>query len=157
MEKERYNINKIIDYLKNHNGNDDIEKAKKYIEKLNCLASDYYDLEDYNKALELSKLIYDKSKEVFGENHLNTLQVLGHISSCYSNLENYDKAFEFAEIQYRKMKEVLGEDDSNILDSEYDVLFCYSNLINYSKEVDLETIKYAKRKASLESEHWQQC
>ncbi len=45
----------------------------------------YLDLGDYKKSLELSEKAYAKRKELFGENHIDTIQTLNNISISVLN------------------------------------------------------------------------
>ena len=58
---------------------------------LNNLAYEYSELEEYQKALELTKKVYELSCKVLGEEHPKTRISLGNLASIYDKQESGKK------------------------------------------------------------------
>ena len=142
LDDEFVLMNKLYEYY--------INKDDEYIEE-KLLTKEYlsvvYDnLGKYKEELELDKEIYEKKKEIFGENHIQTLHSLNSLARSYSRIGNSLEAIELTTKLYEYLKETLGENNSNTLTSLINLALYYLEIGDYNKSLESNKIVYEKSK-----------
>ena len=163
---------KLVDIYENGNWQKiDYYKAIKYQKKIinvlyktkydeykilsykNKLESLYIKNGDYNKAYELSKIIYEKRKIIFGENDPVTLASLSRLAESYRLLGYYNKAIELYETVYEKRKIIFGENHPDTLASISYLAESYKSLGDYDKSATLFKVVYENYKQVIGDKH----
>ena len=107
---------------------------------------------DYIKKNSYQEL-YDLYKHKLGENHPDTLIVLGNLANSYSCLEDYNKALELNITLYNARKEILGEKHPDTLIALHNLASSYSDLRDYNKACKLQNVVYNAFKEILGENH----
>ena len=108
---------------------------------------------DYINEKNAYQKLYDFYKSEVGENHPDTLIVLGCLANSYSCLGDYNKACELQNIVYNGKKEILGENHPDTLSALHNLACSYSNLGDYNKALKMRKIVYNARKEILGENH----
>ena len=108
---------------------------------------------DYIKEKNAYQKLYDLHKNKLGENHPDTLIVLGDLANSYSCLEDYNKALELNITVYNARKEILGEKHPDTLIALHNLASSYSDLKNYNKACELQNAVYNAFKEILGENH----
>ena len=108
---------------------------------------------DYIKEKNAYQKLYDLHKNKLGENHPDTLIVLGDLANSYSCLEDYNKALELNITVYNARKEILGEKHPDTLIVLNDLIISYSHLGDYNKACELQNVFYNAFKEILGEKH----
>ena len=118
-----------------------------YLTTLSNIASNYSDIGDYNKALELNLECLKIKEKVFGKENPSYLITIGNLSANYSNLGNFSKALEL-NLECLKIKEkILGKESPDYLLTLGNIAYNYSDLGDYNKalELNLECLKIKEK------------
>lgn len=82
---------------------------------------------NYVRALQLYKDVYIKRKNIFGEEHPQTIITKSNIAYCYCDLGKYSDALRIFHEVYEKLKNVLGDDHSETIKVKYSIsILCHS-------------------------------
>ena len=96
----------------------------------------YYNLGEYDKALEYYFKALEIQKAVLGEKHRDTAVSYNNIGAVYQNLGDYDKALEYHNKALEIRKEVLEEKHSDTAISYGNIGAVYGNLGDYDKALE---------------------
>ena len=70
----------------------------------NNIGNTYYNIGDYNKALEYYELSLKIRKKILGEEHPDTAVSYNNIGNSYYNIGDYKKALEYLELSLKIRK-----------------------------------------------------
>jgi len=154
----------ISDRTRNANLTKQIESAKKkLVYNTFCLvlktiidklyAIQFFDQNDYDKALPMFQDFVENSKRFPGEDHRDTLSALHKIAYIHFMKREYDKALPLFQECLEKRKRVLGEDHPDTLITLYNVANTYENMKDYDKALPLFATCMEKRKRVLGEDH----
>ena len=115
-----------------------------YYRSMSTLASSYQSAGEYNKALELFKILYQKSKDDFGEKDIDTLYFLTDIADIYSNLGNYKDSLDLYNIIYSYEKLKFGDSHPDTLSVHQKIAIAYKNMGDLENALANETRVYNK-------------
>ena len=130
-----------------------IRMSKFTIDDLIKEAAEAHKEGDYIKEKNAYQKLYDLHKNKLGENHPDTLIVLGDLANSYSCLEDYNKALELNITVYNARKEILGEKHPDTLIALHNLASSYSDLKNYNKACELQNAVYNAFKEILGENH----
>ena len=130
-----------------------IRMSKFTIDDLIKEAAEAHKEGDYIKEKNAYQKLYDLHKNKLGENHPDTLIVLGDLANSYSCLEDYNKALELNITVYNARKEILGEKHPDTLIVLNDLIISYSHLGDYNKACELQNVFYNAFKEILGEKH----
>lgn len=104
------------------------------------LATTYYYLQQYDKALPLNEFAFNARRIQFGEDNLDTLNSMNNLALIYREIGEYEKALELhlKTLAGRRVK--LGEDSRETLQSMNNVTVLYRDLGQYE-----EALKWAQK------------
>ncbi|MPM16216.1 hypothetical protein SDC9_62593 [bioreactor metagenome] len=127
------------------------ENHSYYALSLNNLASNYYEIGNYQKSIELNEKSLEIRKKVLGENHPSYAQSLNNLAINYSAIGNYQKSIELNEKSLEIRKKVLGENHpdyatslSNLAISQYDFGLLSQSSKNIAKAFELTKVNILK-------------
>ena len=78
----------------------------------------YFKSEQYDKALEMSKIIYNEYIKAFGEDHPFSIAVLRNEAVCYLYLKQNIKAAELLNSVYNNALKIFGEKDQFTIETK---------------------------------------
>jgi tetratricopeptide (TPR) repeat protein len=155
-------------YIEDKNINEALEqllKEKRAIENISgnqspiwlilarSLADLYYSLGQWQEANELTKMCLEKSKEVFGEDHRQTLTFFSDLSTICREEQRWDEA-EMLENKLRDISaNVLGPEDPDTLTSISHLASIYRGQNRWEKAEEQEELLLEMRTRILGEEH----
>ena len=149
LDDEFILIDKLYKYYENKN---DEFIEEKLITKEE-LAIAYERLGKHNEELKLNEEVYEKRKEMLGENNIKTLNSLYNLGGSYLNIGELTEAIKLITITYDCLKKVLGENNTNALSTLSTLALCYLEKGDYAKSLELNKIAYEKSKEILGEDH----
>ncbi|KAJ7642598.1 hypothetical protein DFH06DRAFT_603443 [Mycena polygramma] len=106
------------------------------------------------KANELqAKAVLDRSTQLLGDNHPDTLELLGNFAATYSVLGQSEEAQALHLVVLDKKKQVLGENHSSTLKAMRNMASVFRDLNDFSKAQELEHAALVKYKKVLGEDH----
>ena len=123
-------------FIRNCTGDKDDERA--YLVSLNDLASAYYTLGCYSKALALDEQIYELCKKTLGKKHPDTLTPMNNLASIYLELGRYAEALMLQEKVCELREQILGSKDPLTLISQDNLALIYRALGRLDEAVLLQ-------------------
>ncbi|KAJ7439007.1 kinase-like domain-containing protein [Mycena galericulata] len=128
---------------------DDLDKLSSMSE----LASAHHQAGRFKEVEQLRLEIFEKQKQVRGDNDPDTLHAMHNLVVAYSELGKWKEAEELDVEVIKKRKPVLGADHPDTLRSMHHLAFTYSKLGKWkeAEELDVEVVK--KRKQVLGEDH----
>ncbi|KAJ7870691.1 hypothetical protein B0H13DRAFT_2202138 [Mycena leptocephala] len=113
----------------------------------------YYHAGQYEEAKGLYLGHLAKQKQVLGDDHPDTLWVMGTLASTYQNLGKFHKAEELKVVVLEQQKQVLGAGHSDMLQAMSDLASTYRKLGQFHMAEELEVVVLEKRKQVLGDDH----
>ncbi|KAF8130025.1 hypothetical protein K438DRAFT_1695364 [Mycena galopus ATCC 62051] len=107
----------------------------------------------YKQPEKLLEEVLEKQMQLLGDNHSDTLLVMGNLARTYSDLGEHQKAEELTVIVLEKQKQLLGDDHPHTLLIMGNLANTYSHLGEYQKAKELNFIVLEKRKQLLGGNH----
>ncbi|KAJ7315288.1 hypothetical protein DFH08DRAFT_790251 [Mycena albidolilacea] len=107
----------------------------------------------YKQYEKLLEGVLEKWKQVQGDNHLDTLRIMGSLASTYSGLGEHQKAKELDLNVLEKQKQVLGDNHPDTLGTMGNLAWTYSDLGEHQKAKELILTVLEKRKQVLGDNH----
>jgi tetratricopeptide (TPR) repeat protein len=99
----------------------------------NNIGAVYYDLGNYDKALEYYKQALEIQEKVLSKKHPYTADSYNNVGIVYCKLANYDKALEYHKQALGIREIVLSKEHPDTASSYYIIGLVYYNLDNYDK------------------------
>ena len=130
---------------------DNYKKIKLIV--MNKMVEVYNDIGKYSKALEISKEVYKKTREILGEDNPATLFLLNTLALTYQNTGNYVKALKLNKEVYEKRRKILGENHPDTLVTLNNLATLYGDMGDKEKELELNKEIYVKEKEILGENH----
>ncbi|KAJ7927289.1 hypothetical protein B0H13DRAFT_1861474 [Mycena leptocephala] len=107
----------------------------------------------YTEAKDLQKAVLAKQQQLLGDDHPDTLRIMGDLAVTYRKLGEFMKAEELELIVLKKQKELLGDDHPDTLRAMGNLAATYRGLKRFTKAEELEIIVLEKRKQLLGDNH----
>ncbi|KAJ7927278.1 hypothetical protein B0H13DRAFT_2265636 [Mycena leptocephala] len=107
----------------------------------------------YTEAADLRKAVFDKQQQLLGDNHSDTLQIMGDLAVSYAKLGEWRKAEEIQVVVSEKRKQLLGEDHPHTLIAVANLADTYRQLEEFTKAEKLEVVVLEKHKQLLGDDH----
>lgn len=142
-----YHLESYIAVYKRMLGMEWDEKTK--IRILISIGDAYWEIDDFGNKVEYDEQLYEKVKEVYGENDPLTMEALGYLTFDYSILDERGEYLEFCQNSYEKSKTLLGEDHQTTLEMLLDLAAIYGDMENNEKAAELAKEVYEKRSELL--------
>ncbi|KAJ7858511.1 hypothetical protein B0H14DRAFT_3634159 [Mycena olivaceomarginata] len=105
----------------------------------------YTHLGEDQKARGLHVIVLEKQKQLLGDNHPDTLNVMGSLARTYFKLGESQKAKELHIIVLEKQKQVLGDNHPDTLQTKNNLAMIYSVLGEHQKAEELQVAVLEKR------------
>ena len=120
---------------------------------LNQIELVYYEQGHWKEAEALGRLVMEKSKEVLGDNHPDTLTSMANLASTYWNQRHWTQAEALEVVVMEKRKEVLGDNHPSTLTSMANLASTYRKQGHWTQAEALEVVVMEKRKEVLGDNH----
>ena len=112
------------------------EKHASTATSYNNVGAVYYNLGDYDNALDYFNKSLSIRLEVFGGHHPNVAQSYNNIGLVYANLGDYEKALDYFNKSLSIRLEVFGDSHPDVAQSYNNIGVVYANLGDYEKALD---------------------
>ncbi|MBR5652687.1 MAG: CHAT domain-containing protein [Prevotella sp.] len=119
----------------------------------NDLGIEYYNLGDYDKAVEMGTKAMEIYRETLGEKHPDYATSLGNLAEYYSHLSDYAKAVETGTKALEIRREMLGEKHPDYALSLNNLANYYYYLGDYAKAMELGTLAMEIRREMFGEKH----
>ncbi|KAJ7854236.1 hypothetical protein B0H13DRAFT_2579129 [Mycena leptocephala] len=113
----------------------------------------YWDAGWYKEAKELEHAVLEQRKQVLGDDHPDTLWVMGNLASTYTKLGQFHQAVQLEVVVLEKRKQVLGDDHPDTLQAMGNLGSTYYNLGEFHKAEELQVVVLQKQKQVLGDDH----
>ncbi|KAJ7787637.1 P-loop containing nucleoside triphosphate hydrolase protein [Mycena olivaceomarginata] len=132
------------------------------LEAMSNLASTYRDLGEFHKAEELEVVVLEKSKlvvvlekrkQVLGDDHPDTLWIMGNLASTFNCLGEFQQAEELEVVVLEKWKQAFGDNHPRTLQALENLGWTYHQLGKLQKAEELQAVVLEKRKRVLGDNH----
>ncbi|KAJ7872885.1 P-loop containing nucleoside triphosphate hydrolase protein [Mycena olivaceomarginata] len=107
----------------------------------------------FKKAEQLQVLALMRRKKILGENHPETLKVMGQLAKTYKSLGQFRRAEELKTVVLDRQKSVLGINHPETLQTMEDLSGTYLELAQFQEAERLTVIALEKRKEILGEDH----
>ncbi|KAJ7787070.1 P-loop containing nucleoside triphosphate hydrolase protein [Mycena olivaceomarginata] len=128
----------------------DAEVALAFTEQYGLI---FWEAGNYKRSVKLLEEVLEEQIQVLGDNHPDTLRIMGNLASTYSNVGEHQKAKELKDIVLEKQKQLLGDNHPATLRTMGNLASTYLNLGWYQKAKELQDIVLEKRKQLLGDNH----
>ncbi|KAJ7468200.1 hypothetical protein FB451DRAFT_1481993 [Mycena latifolia] len=107
----------------------------------------------YKRAEELLAQAVQKQRRVLGDDHVATLDLMGHLGTTYEKLGQYKLAEQLLTLVVEKGRKHLGEDHPDTLVAMFDLAWTYVGLGQFKEAAELQTVVAEKRRQTLGEDH----
>lgn len=133
---------------------DDSPTHPTYLSCLARLSNVLRKRQKYDESATYYQITLTKHKQVYGENHIETLSVMSGFALLYENQQNYHEAETLGKQCYERQKKLLGENANETLITLNNLGFIYQkNPDQYEKAVQAHTIFYQQMKEKYTEQH----
>ncbi|KAJ7474070.1 hypothetical protein FB451DRAFT_1367085 [Mycena latifolia] len=108
---------------------------------------------NYKKAEQLLVVAVEKYRQVLGEDHVATLDVMGNLAVAYWRLGQYKSAEQLLILVLEKRRKHLGENHPDTLVAMIELACTYDRLGQFKEAAELRTVAVEKRRQILGDEH----
>lgn len=98
--------NEVLD---TYNSEQNLRERPEILDKMRNLAITYYNLGEYDEAIELERTVLAEKKAHYGEHHLEAASAMQNLATTYLQRNMYSKALLLYREAYRIRREALGE------------------------------------------------